>query len=464
MAELVNRGSIRRQFLRYAVPSVAGMIVSSLYTVVDGIFVGRGVGDLALGGVNIVFPFIMLVIAVTMLVAIGGANLLSFKRGRSEHAEANNIFNQSVGLLLVASLVLFFAAFFFSRELCVLLGADDELLPFSQAYLRTMAPFAAVQTVGLGLSIFIRNDNSPNLAMIGTISGAVINICLDYLFIMQWGWGIEGAAIATGIGLVLELIIYLSHFWRRKGGLRFRLPVFAARDVKKLLYNGGPSFLMEFCQSAVAISFNLVIISHIGPLGVASYGIVTYICSSFNMILIGITQGAQPILSLNHGGGNSHNVREVYRLGTLSSLISSLVFVLVCLTFTDLLVRLFVSGEGEFVSLTGEMLRYFCIGYVPVGLTLMNILYFQTTEREARSTIVAVLRCIGFVQMFLLFMPAWFGVHGIYLAFLCGETCNWLTSLFLMRVMHASHPHAFTEARPALQPVTSSSARLRRQN
>lgn len=462
MAALSTKSSIRRQFVRYAVPSVAGMIVSSLYTVVDGIFVGRGVGDLALGGVNIVFPFIMLVIAVTMLIAIGGANLLSFRRGRNEHAEANNIFNQSVGLLAVASLVLFCAASFFSRELCVLLGADDELLPFSQAYLRTMAPFVAVQTMGLGLSIFLRNDNSPNLAMIGTISGAVANIYLDYLFIMEWGWGIEGAAIATGIGLALELCVYLSHFLRRKGELRFRLPVYTVRDVKKLLYNGAPSFLMEFCQSAVAISFNLVIISHIGPLGVAAYGIVTYICSSFNMILIGITQGAQPIISLNHGRGNSQNVKAIYRLGTWSGLLSGLVFIIVCFVFTERLVGLF-GGEGEFLALTGEMLRYFCIGYVPVGLTLMNILFFQTTEQEARSTVVAVLRCIGFVQVFLLFLPAWFGVHGIYLSFLCGEVGNWLVSVFLMRVRRLEFAaDGFAEAQPALQPVTSSSARLRK--
>jgi Na+-driven multidrug efflux pump len=463
MAASSTKSGIRGQFVRYAVPSVAGMIVSSLYTVVDGIFVGRGVGDLALGGVNIVFPFIMLVIAVTMLIAIGGANLLSFRRGRNEHVEANNIFNQAVGMLAVASLALFLAAFFFSRELSVILGADEDLLPFSQAYLRTMAPFVAVQTMGLGLSIFLRNDNSPNLAMIGTISGAVANIYLDYLFIMEWGWGIEGAAIATGIGLALELCIYLSHFIRRKGELRFRLPVYSLRDVKKLFYNGAPSFLMEFCQSAVAISFNPVIIGHIGPLGVAAYGIVTYICPSFNMILIGITQGAQPIISLNHGRGNVHNVRAVYRLGTWSGLLPGLAFIGVCFVFTDSLVGLFIGGEGDFVALAGEMLRYFCIGYIPVGLTLMNILFFQTTEQEARSTVVAILRCVGFVQVFLLFLPAWFGVHGIYLSFLCGEVGNWLVSISLMRIKHLEFAaDGFTGTQPALQTITSNSARLRR--
>ena len=457
----MKKESIGRDFVRYAVPSVAGMVVSSLYTMVDGIFVGRGVGDLALGDVNIVFPFIMLVIAVTMLIAIGGANLASFHCGRGQQEKANGIFCQSAGLLLAAGVILFAGAFFFSREICLVLGADAELLPYAQAYILSMSPFVAVQTVGLGLSVFVRNDNSPNLAMFGTISGAVANIFLDYLFIMVWDWGIEGAAVATGLGLTLELVIYLSHFVRGKGLLRLRMPAFSRRETGRMLYNGLSSFLMEFCQSAIAISFNIVIIRHMGALGVAAYGIVTYICSSFNMILIGITQGAQPILSYNHGRRDVDAVKKIYALGSRSSLAAAALFVVVCLAFGRELSALFAGDSERLIAMSERMLSYFCVAYIPVGLTLMNILFFQTTECEGRSTLVSVMRCLGFVQAFLLMLPQWLGEYGIYLSFFCGEAANWLVSAVLFSRIDEPE-EAELEMQPAYAPAAGASGRFKR--
>lgn len=457
----VHRINIRREFLRYALPSVAGMVVSSLYTVVDGIFVGRGVGDFALGGVNIVFPYIMLVIALTMLVAIGGANLASFHRGRGNDRTANNIFCQAAVLLVAVGAVLTLVAFFFARQVATFLGADEQLLPFAETYLRSMAPFVMVQTIGLGLSIFVRNDGSPNLVMAGTISGALANIVLDYVFIMEWGWGVRGAAIATGLGLILEFAVYLSHFLLRRGMLRLRRPVFSGREVIRLGYNGLASFLMEFCQSAIAISFNMVIISHIGPLGVAAYGVVTYLCSSFNMLLIGITQGAQPIISLNHGRGDVDAVKGIYRLGSIACLLTSGIFIVICLAFGDRLAELFSEGGGELVFLSRRMLAHFCFAYAPIGLALMNILFFQTTEREGRSIIVSLLRCVGFVQVFLLVLPFYWGESGIYWAFLCGETANWLVSAVLYFGIAEPERSVFADTQPAYVPVTSTSTRLR---
>ena len=457
----MGKKDIRREFVRYALPSVAGMLVSCLYTVVDGIFVGRGVGDLALGGVNIVFPYIMLVIAVTMLVAIGGANLASFQRGRGNVGAANSIFSQAAVLLALAGGALFAVAFFFSRETCVLLGADADLLPHAETYLRTMAPFVAVQTIGLGVGIFVRNDNAPNFVMLGTVSGAVVNIVLDYVFIMVWDWGIEGAAIATGIGLMLEFCVYVGHIVFKRGELRLLKPVFSAAETGKLLYNGIASFLMEFCQSAIAISFNIVIIRHIGPLGVAAYSVVNYLCSSFNMILIGITQGAQPILSFNHGKGDVEAVKGIHRLGAGVCLASSCVLAVVCLRYGSALASLFSGdGGGEMVALATRMLFYFCLAYAPIGLTLMNILFFQTTEREGRSVFLSVLRCVGFVQVFLLVLPGVWGERGIYWSFLFGETVNWAISLALYLAVAEPERAYPREASPVYVPVTSASGRL----
>lgn len=429
-----NNGSMGREFLRFAVPSVAGMVVSSLYTIVDGIFVGRGVGELALGAVNIVFPFIMFQIAVTMLIAIGGANLFSIYRGRRRPMLACNVFAQSMAVLGVLTVLINAVVLLFGRQVCVMLGADSQLLPYAQVYIRWIAVFGLAQMPAMAIGIFIRNDNSPNLEMIGTLSGAVINIVLDYLFIMVWGWGIAGAAIATGIGQIACLCIYLLHFLTGRGILRFAKPMMIAHDLKKIAYNGLSSFLMEFSQSAVALSFNIVLIARLGASGVSAYSIVMYICSIFNMVLIGVVQGAQPIMSYNHGSGHSENVRKIYRLGVGSNLVLSVLFYLVCLAFGARLAGLFSSGNAELTSSAVKMMTVYFVGFFPVGVSLMNILYFQATEREFQSSLVSFLRCIGFVQLFLILLPGMIGEYGIYLAFFCGELCNCAVSFLMFRV------------------------------
>lgn len=424
--------AIRKEFFKFAVPSVLGMVISSLYTVVDGIFVGRGIGALALGSVNIVYPFIMLQIAIAMLLAIGGANLFSSSKGRKDFSRANNIFAQSMSILLAASLIFNFAAILFAEQFCAMMGADETLLAGAANYLAWMALSGIIFMPGLGLSIFIRNDGAPKLEMLGTLCGAVTNIILDYFFIMRFGWGITGAAVATGIGQWVSVAIYATHFRSPQRTLRLTKPRFHLPEIAKIVYNGFSSFLMEFSQSAVALSFNIVIVARIGVAGISAYSVVMYICSIFNMVLIGVVQGAQPIISYNHGCSNNKNVRSVYKMGVFSCLALSLFFYALIFIFGKNLAGLF-SKDANLVETAVQMMRCYFLGFFPVGVSLMSILYFQARSREAKSILISVLRCIGFVQLFLLILPGFFGAYGIYLSFFAGETCNCLISMLLFR-------------------------------
>lgn len=410
------------------------MVVSSLYVIVDGIFVGRGVGELALAAVNITFPFNMLQIAVSMLIAVGGANYFSRYTGERKHKEANNFFLQSItGLILISFLMNLFVLLFPERA-AALLGADETLLPLVLPYLKWIALFGIIYMPGLGLSIFIRNDGAPKLAMIGTLAGAVINIVLDYVFIMEFGWGISGAAVATGIGETVAGLIFLLHFLKKDRMLRIGKPVFKTGDLKKITLSGIPSFLMEFSQSAVAFSFNLAILAFAGTAGISAYSIVMYVCSVFNMVLIGIVQGAQPLLSYNYGRRNETNVQKIYKLGRKSNLISTAVFYAFVFFFARELAGIFLPGNTELIVMSSEMMRIYMLGFFPIGISLMNILYFQVTEKEGRSILVSALRCVGFVQLFLLILPPVLGVYGIYAAFFCGEMCNCLLSAVLYKL------------------------------
>lgn len=426
-------GRVGWQFARYAVPSVIGMVVSSLYTVVDGIFVGRGVGEMALGAVNIAYPFIMLQIALVMLIAIGGANRYAITRGRSEVSRADGLFGQSVVLLLCIALTVNVAALCCSEQVGRLLGADETLLPDVQEYIRWMALFGILYMPGLGISIFVRNDGAPGREMLGTLCGALTNIALDYLFIMRFGWGIGGAAVATGIGQMVSVAVYMTHFFSPACTLRLRLAKLVWPDVRAMLYNGVASFLMEFSQSAIALSYNWVLMRRTGAAGVAAYSVVMYVCSIFNMVLIGVVQGAQPLLSTGYGRGDADSARLVYRLGIRTNLALTALFYAIIWWGGKGITGLFIAEDEALLEMASGMMRLYFLGFFPIGVSLMNILCCQTSERERRAILVSLLRCIGFLQAFLIVLPALLGKQGIYLSLLCAELCNMGISLWMVR-------------------------------
>lgn len=424
---------IGREFAKYAVPAVVGMMISSLYNIVDGVFVGRGIGQTALGAINIVFPFIMLQIAVTMLVAIGGANGFSAARGRGDAQQANQIFLQSMGLLTAINTLLNVVVLLIPETVCRLLGADADLLPYARDYLWWVALFGLVYLPGLCLSIFVRNDDSPQKELAGTLAGTVVNIVLDYLFIMRFGMGMAGAAIATGIGQTVSVVIFATHFFKKDRVLRFEKVRWQATTLKKILIGGLPSFLMEFSQSAVSFSFNIALMAQVGVEGVSYYSIVMYICGVFNMVLIGLTQGAQPIMSFSHGSGEGEKICAVRRLASKTALALTAGFYLLLALFGAPLAGLFVTNNPQLTQLAAQMMRVYTLAFFPLGVTLIHIMYYQVTERRGAALVLSFLRCFGFIQLFLLVLPPLAGIYGLYFAFFLGEGCHCLLSFYLLK-------------------------------
>ncbi|MBP1737396.1 MAG: hypothetical protein H6Q60_1277 [Oscillospiraceae bacterium] len=423
---------IHQQFVKYVIPAVVGMVVQALYVILDGIIVGHGIGEIGLASVNIAFPCTMVVISLAMLIAIGGANVYSFYKGQGEAAKANHIFNQCLTMSAAIGAIMALCSFFFRERLAVFFGANDALLPSTVAYLTWLTPFFFFQMLVCLFAAFVRNDASPKLAMLASVTGAVINAALDVIFILILGFGIEAAAITNGIGMLIELTFYAVHFTRKQGTLRIHAPHFDIADIRRILRNRFATFLMEFSLPAVTFSFNLAIMHTLGTLGVTAYSIVGYVCSIINMTLVGVTQGAQPLMSLYHGSGDTKSFDRVYRLGVCTNVIVPTVLVSLCIIFSSGMVSLFRAGNPELTSLTTQMLRLYSIAHIAIGTTLMNILYFQTTERNACSTLISLLRCIGFVQGFLLLSLFVFDGKGLYLTFLAGEVCHLLISIILV--------------------------------
>ena len=209
-------------YLKYAIPSAFAMLISALYTIIDGMFVGQGVGDNALAAVNIVLPFTVMLTGIANMMAVGGGALVSKNIGSKDIDKAVNIFRQVVKFLLIISVIISVITVIFTEPIVKLLGATDSLKSLAVDYLRYYALFCIPNLVGIALNSFVRNDNQPKLAMISTILGAITNIILDYIFIFTFGLGIKGAAIATGLGQIVTVAILLPHFIKKKGNLTFK--------------------------------------------------------------------------------------------------------------------------------------------------------------------------------------------------------------------------------------------------
>ena len=424
---------INKQFANYVIPSVIAMSVQAFYTVLNGIIAGQGLGELALGAVNIALPFNMVIIALSMLIGVGGANVYSFYKGKGDTDRANNIFCQCLALFAISGIVLTLPGLVFRENLAWFLGANEELLSPVTAYLKWLVPFSLPQIIIFGLIVFIRNDDAPRLVMAASITGAAVNIILDVIFILILHYGIEVVALTNGISVLIQGVFFIPHFACKKGMLRICKPIFHLSDIKRVLSNGVASFLMELWLSAISFSFNLALVHVVGTLGVSSYSIVNYVSALIGMILVGVTQGAQPIMSFYHGKSDKKIFFHVYRLGVRANTIVPIVLVAGCIAFGSEIVSLFHSGNPELTALTVHMLRLYPLGFIFAGPVLMNILFFQATERNTYATLIAFLRCIGFVQLFLLLFMAPFGANGIYISFMAGEMCHFALSQVLVR-------------------------------
>lgn len=435
------------------VPSVIGMLVQSLYVILDGIIVGQGIGEIALGAINVVFPFSMLVVALSMLISVGGANVYSFHKGMGEGEKANNIFCQCLAFAAAVGVILALLGFFLRDELSIFMGANEALLPYASVYMQWSAPFSLIQMVTFGLSVFVRNDDDPKIAMLGSVFGALVNAALDIIFILVLHYGIEIAALTNGVGVSIEFLFYISHFLRKKGMLRIRRPVFHFDEIKRILSNGFSSALMEFSVPAGTFSFNLAAVHTSGTLGISAYAIVSYVCAIMNMVMVGVVQGVQPIMSFYHGKGEKERFSYIYRLGARTNVIASLVLVGISSLFGREIVSLFHKGSSaELTELTVHMLRQYSPAYIVIGITLMNILYFQTTERNAHAALISFLRCIGFIQVFLLLSFYVFDARGLYLTFLAGEIFHLIISHQMVRSIIRRLRNGKKEATEVIHP------------
>ena len=425
-------------YLKYAIPSAFAMLISALYTIIDGMFVGQGVGDNALAAVNIVLPFTVMLTGIANMMAVGGGALVSKNIGSKDIDKAVNIFRQVVKFLLIISVIISVITVIFTEPIVKLLGATDSLKSLAVDYLRYYALFCIPNLVGIALNSFVRNDNQPKLAMISTILGAITNIKLDYIFIFTFGLGIKGAAIATGLGQIVTVAILLPHFIKKKGNLTFKNVKIENDVIKDLLNIGFPSLLSQISYSVIVLIHNIIIVKMIGEIGVSAYSILNYIGTNIYMVLFGLTLGAQPLISYNFGKCDAETVVKYHKINCMAQIVTTALFVSVCFVFGKGIISVFTNDtkvmEIAYIAVILGTLSYFL-----VGLNIATIVYYQAIEMPRLSTLVCAFRSIIFLPIAFVVLSNIFGPNGIWGGTILSETLAFVSISLISNIKRATN-------------------------
>lgn len=400
------QGSARTLFVRYAVPQMIGLLFNSVYTIVDGVFIGNRLGQDAMAAAAVAVPLLEILISRALAVASGAGVLIAAQLGTGEPAQARKIFNTAVWMLGGTGLFIAVMGNLFLRSLAKLLGATPDILQMAIDYLRYIVSFAPFQLFSFLLGGMVRNDERPRLAMTAMILGAVVNVLLDYVFMYPLDMGIGGAALATALGPLFSVLILLPHFLWKQGELYFEKCRLTHRDMGKILFFGFPSFIMEFSIGMVTFVYNIAITYYgYGGIGLAAYLIIGYLMLIILTIFLGMAEGLQPVFSHFAGTGETERSSSLRRFSVLVFPITGAVCYLLIILFSHSFFCVFAPGNSTLVDFATEKSLYYFWGYFFSGYNILMISFWQSTGNTGRALAVSLSRSAILTPLLAVFLP-----------------------------------------------------------
>lgn len=417
---LLASASVGKLMMKYAIPSVVALVVNSLYNIVDQIFIGWGVGTLGNSATNVVFPLNMVVMALALLLGDGGASYLSLELGRNNQKKAQKAANNTLSWLIIVGLVFTVICYIFFQPLVSLFGATPDNLPYVYEYGKIVILGFPFVVIGSGLCSVIRADGTPKLTMIGMIVGCLANVVLDALFVLGFGWGMAGAAIATIIGQILNFAItiwYIPRFKTVKISLKEMKPDF--KLLRKTAGYGVSSFVAQIAVAIIMTVINYYLV-HCGmnskygaDIPLAAFGIVMKFNTILVSIVTGIGTGAQPIVGYNYGSGDYKRVRKTFSLAVKMSTAFAILFFIIFHLFPKQLTAMFGSqGElyAEFSIKSFEVFTLLCFFN---GFQTVAAIFFQSIGKPVKSGAISLSRQIIFLIPATMIMCSFLGLDGV---------------------------------------------------
>lgn len=436
----LGQESIKSLLLEFSIPAIIGMLVNALYNIVDRMFIGRGVGQLAIGGVFVGLPLGIIVMAFGMLIGIGGNTLVSIRLGENRKDEAEKILANSFVLLLIIGLVLSIVGFIFLEPLLLAFGATESNLPFAIDYMKVLMYGVVFQIIGFGMNNFIRGEGNPKIAMKTMLIGAIINTICDPIFIFVFKMGVKGAALATIISQAVSGIWVMLYFLNGDSLLKIRkknlkLDFATVRDICTM---GFSPFSMQLASSLVMVLLNKSLNKFGGDMAISSMSVIQSISMMILMPVFGINQGAQPLMGYNFGAKLYDRVLETFKYAALSASIITVLGFLLVQVFPVQIFKIFLN-EPESMKMITEIgvpgIRIYLAAISIVGFQVIGSNYFQATGKPKKSMILSLARQVLILIPMIIILPRMFnlGLTGIWLAAPISDIVATLLTIYLLK-------------------------------
>ena len=429
--------SIGRLLVAYSLPAIASMLLISVYNICSSIFIGHGVGALAITGLAVTFPFINLLLAVATLVAIGGATVCSIELGAKNPERAAHVLGHNIVLSLLLGAAFGLSGLLFLDPILAVFGASPDTIGYARDYMEVILWGSPIGVLMIALSHFLRASGYPTKSMLISLLSVGANIALTPLLIFTFQWGIRGAGVATVLSQALALVFLLAHFRNSGSNVHFKPGVFRLRlpVIKSMLSIGLSPFLMNLCACLIVMVINLSVWKYGGDLAIGAYGIVNRLLMLFAMSIMGLTQGMQPIIGYNFGARRMDRVRRTLRYGIIAATAVTGLGFLAAQLFPAFLAGLF-TDHAELIAMSVNGMRLCTAAFLLIGSQIVVAGYFQSMGRASIAIFLYLSRQLLFLLPGLLLLPRFFGLDGVWLSIPLADVLAFTVSMSILYLAH----------------------------
>lgn len=429
------------KMIRFTLPSICMMIFTSIYGIVDGFFVSNYVGSVPFAALNLAMPFIMILSAFGFMFGSGGTALVSMRLGMGEKMRANETFSLLTYTLLISGIILGIVGAVIAPQMCKLLGATDEMLPFAVQYTRINMLSLPLFMLQRMFQSFMITAERPHMGLVVTVISGCTNMVLDWLFVGVFRWGLAGAAYATVISeYVGGLIPLLFFLMPNNSPLRLGKTHFQWRNIAKASTNGSSELLSVSASSIIGMLYNLQLLKYAGTDGVAAYGVIMYVNFIFTGIYFGYTMGISPVIGFHYGAENEDELKNLFKSSIKMLIISSFIITVLSELASRLLVNIFVGYDLDLMALTVRGFRIYSIAFLFMGINIFGSGFFTALNNGGISAMLSVARSLVLQLISIYLLPFLLGTDGLWLVVVVSDgLCLLLTFYMLARYRNKYH-------------------------
>lgn len=431
---ILGTEKISKLLVKFMIPAIVSMIIAGAQTIIDGMFLGNYVGPNAMASVNIVQPFMQVIIGCSMIISVGSLSFIGRSLGDRNEKKAQNIFKTSFILIIISTISISILGIFFSERIAFILGADQILLNGVVSYVKTISMFAPIIGLMFLFGFINRVVGRPDLYLKGMILSVICNVILDFLLIKEFGLGVRGAAIATGLAYVVAFFVVIKPMIDKNNIVNVFKGKFDKSVIVPVVYNGSSEGVTAIAIATTAYVFNMAFMQIAGAAGVAAFTTINYIGEFGVLIMFGISDGIGPIISYNHGYKDKDRVKETLNLALKISLIVGVILFFILFVFGKELVSMFAKGNEEVLKLAIDGSKIYAFSFLICGFNIIKSGYFTSIGDARASIVIAASRGIVFVILGIIILPNLIGISGVWLTIPFAEIVTIVISIYLTKI------------------------------